>query len=158
MGRPAATGCQDRFQIRRVGTGRTGFPLSETTIVYGQNGQEQFRSTKEVADLSRQPLDAALFDIPAGYTETSNSQDLYAFNQSAMMQQAMKGQQSASESPTMSAPNVSQAASGGGIRIGVVQLNNKTKAALSTEELRSSGRRHQQRRYRGRPAERHLFI
>jgi hypothetical protein len=136
MGRPAATGCQDRFQSRHVGTGRTGFPLSETTVGYDQNGREQYRMTKEVADLSRQPLDAALFDIPAGYTETSNSQDLYAFNQSAMMQQAMKGQQSAGESPTMSAPNAGQAASGGGIRIGVVQLNNKTKASLSTDELR----------------------
>ena len=136
MGRPAATGCQDRFQSRHVGAGRTGFPLIETTIGYDQSGREQYRMTKEVADLSRQPLDAALFDIPAGYTETSNSQDLYAFNQSAMMQQAMKGQQSAGESPTMSAANAGQAASGGGIRIGVVQLNNKTKAALSTDELR----------------------
>ena len=135
MGRPGSAGCQDKFRSRHVGAGRTGFPLIETTIGYDQNGREQYRITKEVADLSRQPLDAALFDIPAGYTETSNSQDLYAMNQSQMMQQAMKGQEPAGNA-NAAAGNPGEAARPGAIRIGVVQLNNKTKASLSTEELR----------------------
>lgn len=133
-------GCQDRFRSRHVGTGRTGFPLIETTIGYDQNGSEQYRITKEVADLSRQPLDAALFDIPAGYAETSNSQDLYAMNQNEMMSQAMKGQQPAGNAADSSNPdtgNASESSRPGGIRIGVVQLNNKTRGSLSTEELRA---------------------
>lgn len=136
MARPGgAGGCQDRFSSRHVGKGRTGFPLIETTIGYDQNGKEQYRITKEVADLSRQPLDASLFDIPAGYTETSNSQDLYAMNQSQMMQQVMKGQDPTGSS-NAAATDPAEAARPGAIRIGVVQLNNKTKASLSTEELR----------------------
>src|SRR6202040_2905479 len=82
MGRPARPNCVDRFRSRHVGAGRTGFPLIETTIIYDQNNQEQTRMTKEVADLSRQPLDAALFDLPAGYTQASSTQELYAVNPS----------------------------------------------------------------------------
>jgi len=135
MGRPGSAGCLDRFHSRHIGTGRTGFPLIETTIGYDQNGREQYRMTKEVADLSRQPLDAALFDIPAGYTETSNSQDLYAMNQSEMIQQAMKGHQPAGNS-NVEAGDMAQPSRPGAIRIGVVQLNNKTKTSLPMEELR----------------------
>ena len=77
MGPPGrGGGCRDRFQTRHVGAGRTGFPLIETTIGYDQNDREQYRITKEVADLSRQPLDASLFDIPAGYAEARDSQEL----------------------------------------------------------------------------------
>ena len=140
MARPYAGGCQDKFRSRHVGTGRTGFPLIETTIGYDQSGRETYRTTKEVADLSREPLDAALFDIPAGYTETSNSQDLYAMNQGAMMQQAMKGRPPAANQPAVANPDANSAGESGrpgAIRIGVVQLNNKTKASLSTEELRA---------------------
>src|SRR3954454_10440355 len=66
---PSSGGCQDRTQSRREGAGRTGFPLIETTTVYDQNDQPSFSMTKEVVDLSRQSLDAALFDVPTGYTE-----------------------------------------------------------------------------------------
>lgn len=137
--RVGAAPCVDKYRSRHVGTGRTGFPLIETTIGYDQNDKELYRTTKEVADLSRQPLDAALFDIPAGYTETSNSQDLYAMNQGAMMQQAMKGHPSSgnpSANANPDAESANEAGRPGAIRIGVVQLNNKTKASLSTEELR----------------------
>jgi len=127
-------GCQDRFRSRHVGAGRTGFPLIETTIGYDQNDREQYRITKEVADLSRQPLDAALFDIPAGYTETSNAQELYAVNPNAMMPQGMGRQPAGNVNAAAGDP--AEASRPGAIRIGVVQFNNKTKAALSTEELR----------------------
>lgn len=128
-------GCQDSFRSRHVGTGRTGFPLIETTIGYDQNGREQYRTTKEVADLSRQPLDAALFDIPAGYTETNNSQDLYAMNTGAMMQQAMKGRPPTGNAD-LTTGGVGPASRPGAIRIGVVQLNNRTRGSLATDELR----------------------
>lgn len=78
MGAPYAQGgCQDRYQFKQVGTGRDGYPLIETTTMYGPNGQAMFSSSKEVIELSREPLDPALFDVPAGYTETTNSQELY---------------------------------------------------------------------------------
>ncbi len=78
MGSPAAPGgCQDRYQFKQVGTGRDGYPLIETTTMYGPDGQAMYSSSKEVVELSREPLDPSLFDIPAGYTETANSQELY---------------------------------------------------------------------------------
>lgn len=74
---PSQGGCQDRYQFKQVGSGRDGYPLIETTTIYGPDGQAMFSSTKEVVELSREPLDPSLFDIPAGYTETTNSQELY---------------------------------------------------------------------------------
>lgn len=76
-GQYAAGGCRDRYQFKQVGTGRDGYPLIETTTMYGPDGQVMFTSTKEVVELSREPLDASLFDVPAGYTETTNTQELY---------------------------------------------------------------------------------
>ncbi len=76
-GRSARGGCQDRMHFRHEGTGRMGYPLVETTTMYGPDGNAMFTSTKEVIELSQEPLDAALFDVPAGYTETKNSQELF---------------------------------------------------------------------------------
>ena len=44
-----------------------------------------------VIELSREPLDAALFEVPAGYVETTNSQELYGMPSMPMMSQAMPG-------------------------------------------------------------------
>ncbi len=140
MGRPAMGGCQDRYRSRHVGAGRTGFPLIETTIVYGPDGQEQYRTTKEVTDLSRQPLEAALFDIPAGYTEASSTNELFAFNQADAMAEAMKGHQPQGMQQTQpqSQPPMQSADQKrpGVVRVGVVQINNKTNSSVSTESLR----------------------
>ena len=76
-GQFAPGGCRDRYQFKQVGTGRDGYPLIETTTMYGPDGQVMFTASKEVVELSREPLDPALFDVPAGYTETTNSQELY---------------------------------------------------------------------------------
>jgi hypothetical protein len=76
-GQYAPGGCRDRYQFKQVGTGRDGYPLIETTTMYGPDGQVMFTSSKEVVELSREPLDPALFDVPAGYTETTNTQELY---------------------------------------------------------------------------------
>jgi hypothetical protein len=138
MGRPARPNCMDRFRSRRVGTGRTGFPLIETTIIYDQKDQGQTRMTKEVTDLSRQPLDAALFDVPAGYTQANSTQELYAVNPTDMMQEMMKGRQqpAASENTEMPGTFPTESKRPGTIRVGVVQINNKTDHSVSTESLR----------------------
>src|SRR6185295_6212340 len=74
----ARGGCRDAVRFNRQGAARTGYALQETTTSYGPDGRVSFSSTKEVVELSREPLDAALFDIPAGYVETANTQELYA--------------------------------------------------------------------------------
>ena len=65
-GRTAPGGCRDRYQFKRTGPTKLGYPLIETTTMYGADGSAMFTRTTEVIELSRQPLDAALFDVPGG--------------------------------------------------------------------------------------------
>ena len=135
MGQPARGGCHDRIRFNRQGAARTGYPLVETTTSYGPDGRIAFTSTKEVVELSREPLDAALFDVPADYVEAKNAQELYGMPSADAIMSQMKGRPPVDDS----AGNSSQggnAKAAGAIRIGVVQVNNKTDRQLSTESLR----------------------
>ena len=69
--------CMDEYRMKTVGAGKLGYPLIQTMITYGDDGREMSRMTSEVVELSQATLDAALFDIPAGYTEAKNMQELY---------------------------------------------------------------------------------
>jgi len=134
---PARNGCRDRVSYKRVGTGRTGYPLMETTTSYGPNGSVVFSTTKEVIELSREPLDATLFDVPAGYVETKNAQELYGMpSMDAMMSQMAKGRPPVEGNQGIASPDANTKAPGS-IRIGVIQINNKTDHPVSTESLRS---------------------
>ena len=134
---PAAGGCRDRVRFNRQGAARTGYPLMETTTMYGPNGEVVFTSTKEVIELSREPLDAALFDVPAGYVETQNSQELYGMpSMDAMMSQATTGRQSAEDNPG-NVQNAGDAKAPGTIRVGVVLINNKSDRPVSVDSLRA---------------------
>jgi hypothetical protein len=133
---PARGGCQDRVSYKRVGAGRTGYPLIETMTSYGPNGSVVSSTTKEVIELSREPLDAALFDVPAGYVETKNAQELYGMpSMDAMMSQTAKGRPPV-EDDQGNAPHGGNVKTPGTIRVGVVQINNKTDHQVSTESLR----------------------
>jgi len=136
-GPPARGGCHDRIRFNRQGAARTGYALQETTTSYGPDGRVAFTSTKEVVELSREPLDAALFDVPAGYTEASSAQELYAMpSMSAMMSQMSKAQPPV-EDDQGHAANAGSAKAPGAIRVGVVQINNRTDHAVSAETLRA---------------------
>src|SRR4029079_12699557 len=87
--------CRDAIRFNRQGAARTGYALQETTTSYGPDGRVAFTSTKEVIELSREPLDAALFDIPAGYVEAASAQELYAMPSMADMMQMSQNQQPA---------------------------------------------------------------
>jgi hypothetical protein len=127
MSRPAMPGgCQDETRFKRVGNAKTGYAVSETTTMYGPNGAVTFTAQKEVIDLSRDTLDPALFDIPAGYTEAQSAQELY-------------GMPSMGAVTGANVPDTSSAAdakSAGTIRIGVAPINNKTDKTVSTDTLR----------------------
>jgi hypothetical protein len=139
MGGPRPSGgCRDSVRFNRKGAARTGYVLQETTTMYGPNGEVSFTSTREVVELSREPLDAALFDVPAGYVETKNSQELYGMpSMEAIMSQATKDRDSAdTQSNQSNAGNTSNAKAPGVIRVGVVRVNNKSDRAVSVESLR----------------------
>jgi hypothetical protein len=129
-GRPGASGCRDRYVFKRNGPENLGYPLQETTTMYGANGAQMYTSTREVIDLSRQTLDAALFDIPAGYAEARDQQEMYAAPSMAEMMEMAKRQQGqpANEFQGSTTTNANTAAK---TRVGVVEFNNKTKISVS---------------------------
>jgi hypothetical protein len=135
MSRPTMPGgCRDQVRHKNTGTGKLGYPLIETTTIYNANGT-QMTSTKEVLELSRQPLEAALFDLPAGYTEARSYQEMYAPSAGSMGgNTASKGINPVQHSEGVAAPGTSTARAG--IRVGVIAINNKTGKSVSSESLR----------------------
>jgi hypothetical protein len=124
-------GCVDQPIFRREGNARTGYPLIETTKMYGPGGQVTFSTSKEVIELSREPLDIALFDVPAGYTEAATQQELFAIP--SMTETMSSGN---TETPAGSPSVAAGAKQPGTIRVGVVQINNKAGKPISQEALR----------------------
>jgi len=126
-------GCVDQPVFRREGNARVGYPLIETTKMYGPGGQVMFSTTKEVIELSREPLDMALFDVPDGYTEAASQQELFAIP--SMTEMAGRPQAN-TESAAASPSGAAGAKQPGTLRVGVVQINNKAGKQISQEALR----------------------
>ncbi len=126
----ASGGCRDRYTYKTTGPAHIGFPLQETTTMYGPDGSVTMTMTKEVVEISRQPLDAALFDIPAGYTQARDQQEMFSMPSMDEMT-ATSRPQNRTESSNPSQPTAPAAR----IRVGVVQLNNKTKTSAATDSL-----------------------
>ncbi|HEX5702722.1 MAG TPA: hypothetical protein VFX97_05950 [Pyrinomonadaceae bacterium] len=123
-------GCRDRYAYKTTGPAHIGFPLQETTTMYGADGSVTMTMTKEVVEISRQPLDAALFDIPAGYTQARDQQEMFSMPSMDEMT-ANSRPQNRTESSSQSQTTAPAAR----IRVGVVQLNNKTKTSAATDSL-----------------------
>jgi hypothetical protein len=68
--------CEDEVHTRTIGTAKLGFPVLTITTLYQPDGRTT-SMTNEVLELSRAPLDAALFDVPAGYALAKSIQELY---------------------------------------------------------------------------------
>lgn len=126
-------GCRDQTRFHRQGTAKTGYPLIESTTMYGPDGAVTFTTTKEVLELSREPLQAALFEIPAGYTEAQSSQELYGVPSMDSIASTVKGSEVSAQS---GATSTTEQKSAGTLRVGVLPLNNKTNRTVSTETLR----------------------
>lgn len=124
------TGCRDRYVYKTTGPANIGYPLQETTTMYGPDGSVTMTMTKEVVEISRQPLEAALFDIPAGYTQARDQQEMFSTPSMDEMT-ATSRPQNRTESSNQSQPSTPAAR----IRVGVVQFNNKTKTSAATDSL-----------------------
>jgi hypothetical protein len=75
--------CVDEVRFKSVGTAKLGYPVMTTTSMRFNTGADSpavnmpsSSSTQEVVELSNAKLDAALFDIPAGYKEVKSMQEL----------------------------------------------------------------------------------
>ena len=123
-------GCRNRYVYKTTGPAHIGFPLQETTTMYGADGSVTMTMTKEVVEISRDPLEAALFDIPAGYTQARDQQEMFSMPSMDEITSSSRPQ-NRTESSNQSQP----AAPAKRIRVGVAQLNNKTKASAATDSL-----------------------
>lgn len=70
-------GCRDNYVTKTVGTAKKGFAIFEKTLIHNE-GREPFEMTTEVKEISKEPLDDSLFDVPADYRQVSDSSQLYA--------------------------------------------------------------------------------
>jgi hypothetical protein len=75
--------CVDEVRFKTEGAVKTGYPVETTTRMKFNTGDEvesiampTQSSTQEVVDISTAALDAALFDVPAGYREVKTTQEL----------------------------------------------------------------------------------
>jgi hypothetical protein len=75
--------CVDEVRFKTEGTAKPGYPVMTTTKMKFNAGADSpgmniptSSSTQEVVDVSTVALDAALFDIPAGYREVKSMQEL----------------------------------------------------------------------------------
>jgi hypothetical protein len=73
--------CVDEYRYRTEGVANTGYPVMTTATIKFNTGDSSMNipattSTQEVVDISKNPLDASLFEIPAGYREVKTAQEL----------------------------------------------------------------------------------
>jgi hypothetical protein len=76
-GMPSNPGCRDQVRYKTSGTGKRGFALDETMTMYDGEGRQTMEVRREVLELTRDTLDAALFEVPAGYREVAGMSELY---------------------------------------------------------------------------------
>jgi hypothetical protein len=74
-----AQGCQDSIEEHHSGTGKPGYPLSQTISMPGPDGPTTVMIT--VSELSKQTLDKALFDVPESYHQVGSLAELHGVPQ-----------------------------------------------------------------------------
>jgi hypothetical protein len=92
-----AQGCQDSIVEHHSGTGKAGYPLSQTITMPGPEGPTTV--TVAVSELSKATLDKALFEVPDGYHQVGSLAELHgvpmsqpAVAQGGQMMQPTPGQ------------------------------------------------------------------
>ena len=116
--RPQKPDCQDRYVNRASGVVDPGFMLEGTMKMFGPDGSVQMSQTTETLELSRSPLDQAFFEIPAGYVETRDTQDLYKVSRSDYSA-AAQARKDSGVSPTAGVPTAGNIMGMGGKSVGI---------------------------------------
>lgn len=74
----ARKGCQDKYEIKQIGTVKRGYPVYEKMSMIDQSGKEIYAVTNEVVELSKATLEASLFDVPSDYRQVNDAAQMYA--------------------------------------------------------------------------------
>jgi hypothetical protein len=93
----AKQGCRDKYVSKQVGAGKRGFPVYEKMTMFDESGKESFSTVNEVIEFSRATLDPSLFEVPAGYREVKDAQEMYA-SAAASYMSGVKGSSNSSNS------------------------------------------------------------
>ncbi|HEX8288166.1 MAG TPA: hypothetical protein VF556_09225 [Pyrinomonadaceae bacterium] len=70
-------GCQDKHVMKQVGAVKRGYPVYEKMTMFDKDGKESFTMINEVIEISKAPLEVALFEVPKDYREVSDSSEFY---------------------------------------------------------------------------------
>jgi hypothetical protein len=139
MAARGGTGCPDKIRIKGSGYARMGYPVS-TEMTMMANGQPMTMKL-ETLELSTTTLDAALFEIPAGYKQVSDYRELMGLGgiggmmtAARMAGNAMASAAVANSAATATSPSSPKAA--GKVRVGVVRLGNSSGQTVPETSLR----------------------
>lgn len=158
-GRSRRPDCEDKIQYRGPGVmamTRLGYPADVTMTMTGKDGQQSSMRTQAL-EISRATLDPALFDLPPGCRVVKSMAELYGMGSIADMMRGAAASRASSSTPSRGAVGTPEARSAKGrmgvsrravgtgevgpkqpgkVRVGVVQVNDKTNHSLSGEDLR----------------------
>jgi hypothetical protein len=81
--RGAKPTCQDKYQMKQVGTTKRGYPVYEKMTMFDETGKETMTMVNEVVELSKAALEAGLFDVPEGYRQVSDAAQMYSASSSS---------------------------------------------------------------------------
>jgi hypothetical protein len=144
--------CQDSLRYKHTGAGHPGYPLKQTTTMQVQG--QSFTTESEVVDLSSAPLEASLFEMPAGCQVVGSYQELMGMggmtsggpSQGRPPAPAPEAAAPPPEPPAAAAPEAAAppppaaptvAPKGEGvIRVGIVKINDATGQDLPLDNLR----------------------
>jgi hypothetical protein len=124
--------CRDEVRFKKTGTGKLGYPVLVTTTIYLDGGQTSTSST-EVVELTTTPLEASLFEVPAGYTEAKDYQALMGMPSVETINSGVPPAQPPRDDSTVSPATTKPA---GTVRVGVVWIANKTDRSPSVDMVR----------------------
>jgi hypothetical protein len=94
-------GCQDKYDVKQIGTAKRGFPVFEKMTMFDESGAESFTLTNEVIELASATLEAALFDIPQGWREVKDAQSMYASTTTSSSSSSTTSDSSTSQNSSM---------------------------------------------------------
>ncbi len=148
---PGRAGCQDTMRFKHTGAGHPGYPLKQTTSMQAEG--HTFTTISEVVELTSTPLEASLFEMPAGCKIVGSYQELMGMgDMTAGMMGGRPPMPPATEAapappahepapppapePAVPAAPPVAAKAAGVVRVGVVKINDATGQYLPIDNLR----------------------
>ncbi len=106
-------GCNDKVFKRHTGSAKGGYPLDETVTFHNADGTTT-RLGIQASEITKQTLEPALFDIPAGYRQVNSLAELNGVAPVAQQAMAPQAAMTPQVQPQMALQGQNQAPAGAG--------------------------------------------